>query len=319
MREQDVASHAISEPSQFGSKLRTLNISGVALEPSHFDGSVSCVEFGDVAVEIVRTSPALLMQRAISGRAGCLLMLEGADRAKWDGRSVDRCEVAALTDETTLVASFYDPFTSAFVSTSQDDAEAILGPWAWTKGGRGALPVQRPLRPAHARLSACVRKIERVARYAPHVLRDDRGRTALRASLIDGMQGLCKPSEEAKADSTRATRRHRIVRLTDEYLCANPIRAVYTDDLCQALGVSASALHKAFQDVFGISPHRYLKLRRMSLVRAALLSPSGPWRSVKAAALSYGFWHLGQFAQDYRETYGELPSATLARSGGGAN
>ena len=117
MREQDLASHAISEPSQFGSELRTLNISGVALEPSHFDGSVSCVEFGDVAVEIVRTSPALLMQRAISGRAGCLLMLDGADRAKWDGRSVDRCEVAALTDETTLVASFYDPFTSAFVST----------------------------------------------------------------------------------------------------------------------------------------------------------------------------------------------------------
>ena len=180
------------------------------------------------------------------------------------------------------------------------------------------MPVQRPLRPAHARLSACVRRIERVARYAPHVLRDDRDRAALRASLIDGMQGLCRPSGEAKADTTRGTGRHRIVRLTDEYLCANPIRAVYTDDLCQALGVSASALHKAFQDVFGISPHRYLKLRRMSLVRAALLASSGPWRSVKAAALSYGFWHLGQFAQDYRETYGELPSATLARSGGRA-
>ncbi|HYZ62701.1 MAG TPA: helix-turn-helix domain-containing protein [Acetobacteraceae bacterium] len=290
----------------------------MALEPSRFDGSVSRVEFGDVAVEIVHTSPALLIQRANSGRAGCLLMLEGADRAKWDGRSIDRCDVAALTAETTLVASFYDPFTSAFVSTSEDEAEAILGSWAWTKQGRGALALQRPPRPAHARFSACVREIERLVRHAPDVVRDDRSRTALRASLVEGMQSLCRPSEEAKADRTRATRRHRLVRLTDEYLCANPIRAVYTDDLCQALGVSASALHKAFQDVFGISPHRYLKLRRMSLVRAALLSPSGPWRSVKAAALSYGFWHLGQFAQDYRESYGELPSATLARSGGGA-
>ena len=68
--------------------------------------------------------------------------------------------------------------------------------------------------------------------------------------------------------------------------------------------------------MFGISPHRYLKLRRMSLVLGTLLASAGPWRSVKAAALSYGFWHLGQFAHDYRAIFGELPSATLARANG---
>ena len=94
------------------------------------------------------------------------------------------------------------------------------------------------------------------------------------------------------------------------------MRPIYTKDLCKALGVSASALHEAFHAVFGTSPHRFLKLRRMSLVRATLLSRSGPWASVKAAALSNGFWHLGQFAQDYKATFGELPSATLARARG---
>jgi AraC-like DNA-binding protein len=81
---------------------------------------------------------------------------------------------------------------------------------------------------------------------------------------------------------------------------------------------SARRLHQAFDATFGISPHRYLKLRRMSMVRAALLSGCGPWRSVKAEALSHGFWHLGQFAQDYRALYGEAPSNTLARAPGGA-
>jgi AraC-like DNA-binding protein len=118
--------------------------------------------------------------------------------------------------------------------------------------------------------------------------------------------------------SARDVRTQRIVRAADDYLCANPARPVYTEDLCTALGTSATRLHQAFDATFGISPHRYLKLRRMSMVRAALLSGCGPWRSVKAAALSHGFWHLGQFAQDYRALYGEAPSNTLAHAPGGA-
>jgi AraC-like DNA-binding protein len=316
MGEQKVASYEISEPSQFGSRLSTIRMNGVALHPSQFEGGVALAEFGDIVVEVVRTSPALLIQQVEPGRTGCLLMLEGAEGAKWDGRSVDRYDVAALTCQRTIAASFYDPFASAFISTKEDAAEAILGEWACATGARsGTLPVQRSTGPAHGRVCGLIRQIERMARSAPHVLEHDQSRIALRASLLDAMHGMCPPAPEARIGKTRATRRQRIVRLVDEYLCSNPVRPVYTDDLCRALGVSGSALHEAFQCVFGISPHRYLKLRRMSLVRATLLSPSGPWRSVKAAALSYGFWHLGQFAQDYREIYGELPSATLARSG----
>jgi methylphosphotriester-DNA--protein-cysteine methyltransferase len=317
MGEQNVASFSlISEPSELDGGLRTLHVKGIALQPSAFEGSVALVEFGDIAVEVVRTSPALLIEDVEDGRVGCLLMLEGAGRAKWDGRSVDPCDVAALAAGTTLVASFYDPYASAFVSTKERAPEALLGPWAWAESGWAALEVEQPTRSAHGRLSECVLAIERIARHTPDVLRNDQSRIALRASLIAAMHGLCRPAEAAKSGKTRATRRHRIVRLVDEYLCASPVRPVYTDDLCQALGVSASALHEAFQHVFEMSPHRYLKLRRMSLVRVALLCPCGPWHSVKAAALSYGFWHLGQFAQDYREIYGELPSATLARCGG---
>jgi AraC family ethanolamine operon transcriptional activator len=34
---------------------------------------------------------------------------------------------------------------------------------------------------------------------------------------------------------------------------------------------------------------------------------------VKSVALDLGFWHLGYFARDYRERFGESPSQTLAR------
>ena len=98
------------------------------------------------------------------------------------------------------------------------------------------------------------------------------------------------------------------------YLFANAARPVYTEELCAALGVSQAALLEAFDATYGVSPHRFLKLRRMSMVRATLLLSSGHQRSAKAAALSHGFWHLGQFAHDYRAVFGEAPSETLARA-----
>jgi len=32
-------------------------------------------------------------------------------------------------------------------------------------------------------------------------------------------------------------------------------------------------------------------------------------------ANAWGFWHMGQFARDYRRLFGELPSDTLRCSG----
>ena len=53
------------------------------------------------------------------------------------------------------------------------------------------------------------------------------------------------------------------------------------------------------------------------MVRNLLRSREGPAPLVKSVALAHGFWHLGQFAIDYRAMYGEMPSETLARAWGG--
>jgi transcriptional regulator GlxA family with amidase domain len=67
----------------------------------------------------------------------------------------------------------------------------------------------------------------------------------------------------------------------------------------------------AVQRYRGMSLHRYLRLRRLWLVRKQLLAGT---HSVKACALAFGFWHLSDFSRGYRAQFGESPSETVARS-----
>jgi AraC-like DNA-binding protein len=77
-------------------------------------------------------------------------------------------------------------------------------------------------------------------------------------------------------------------------------RPVSTEDLSAALGVPARRLHDAFRAAVDMSPHAYMKSRRMMLVRRALLDGECGPDLVKSVALGHGFWHLGHFAHDDR-------------------
>ena len=82
-------------------------------------------------------------------------------------------------------------------------------------------------------------------------------------------------------------------------------------ELAQRLGSSSSALSYGFQDLFGMSPMRYLKVRRLNAVRRHLKASDPEQTSVRALAGRFGFWNTGHFARDYKTLFGELPSETL--------
>jgi AraC family ethanolamine operon transcriptional activator len=154
----------------------------------------------------------------------------------------------------------------------------------------------------------------------PRTFDEEEARRSLRASLLHAVRGLVAGPEDDEGGriSRTSLASRRVVLAANEYFQDNPMRPIYTEDLCRALGVSATRLAGAFHRTFGVSPHRFLKLRRLAMVRAALRSREGPAPMVKTVALSHGFWHLGQFAHDYRAMYGETPSETLARLRGPA-
>jgi AraC-like DNA-binding protein len=83
--------------------------------------------------------------------------------------------------------------------------------------------------------------------------------------------------------------------------------------LCTELGVPQRTLRMCCAEFLGVSPMRYLLLRRLNRVRWALRRATPSTASVAEIARSYQFLELGRFAVTYRTTFGELPSVTLNR------
>lgn len=88
---------------------------------------------------------------------------------------------------------------------------------------------------------------------------------------------------------------------------------IYSEEIARKLGLSVRTMHDVVGRYRGMSLHRYLRLRRLWLVRRRLLAGAD---SVKAVALAFGFWHLSDFSRSYRDQFDETPSQTLERGRG---
>jgi AraC family ethanolamine operon transcriptional activator len=85
-------------------------------------------------------------------------------------------------------------------------------------------------------------------------------------------------------------------------------------ELCAEAQVSERTLIHLFKRELGMTPKAYLKGHRLFRVHRELWRAAPAKTHVADVANSWGFWHMGQFAADYRKLFGELPSETLKRS-----
>jgi AraC-like DNA-binding protein len=169
-----------------------------------------------------------------------------------------------------------------------------------------------PPAPVASRLLRLHEAAGHLARTAPDIIAKAEIAQAIEEALLEAMI-LCLT--EGHSDDVRNVHRHRarVMRRLEKVPKTSPDKPLYMPQLCATVGVSYTALRDCCQDYLGMSPKRYLWLRRMHLVRRALRSADLEKTTVTAIATDYGFWELGRFAVAYRSLFGEAPSAALRR------
>ena len=112
----------------------------------------------------------------------------------------------------------------------------------------------------------------------------------------------------------KKSNRQKLVNHAEAFMRSNLIAPITLSNLCQQLNTSPRSLYRVFQEYFGLPPMQYLKILRLHQVRRALKSANSRTSKVTELATSCGFWHMGQFSQDYKQMFGESPSITLKKN-----
>jgi AraC family ethanolamine operon transcriptional activator len=96
-----------------------------------------------------------------------------------------------------------------------------------------------------------------------------------------------------------------------EYILEHQTEPVTVQKLVEETGISIRTLEYSFLERLGTTPKAVLKSLRLSGVNRELKLTITENSRVTDVANRWGFWHMGQFAKDYKKMFGELPSATL--------
>jgi AraC-like DNA-binding protein len=180
-------------------------------------------------------------------------------------------------------------------------------------------PEGRILRPSR-RLAACLRHLHRqvchLAETKSKILSHFEAARAIEQELIQTLV-LGLTTADARTEGSAARRGAGIMVRFEEVLANRLAQPPKMPELCELLGVSERALRSDCAEFLGMSPTRYVLLRRLREVRSVLRDADPAAVNIAEVAQRFGFAEPGRFAGTYRATYGETPSATLRRTPGG--
>lgn len=125
-------------------------------------------------------------------------------------------------------------------------------------------------------------------------------------ALVQASAGSASPRPNAAC-------RQRIVARALELIHSRLESPPTTTELCEVSCASRRALFYAFKALLGRSPNAHVKMLRLHAARRRILMQRD-WRCVQQVAYELGFQHPGQFAIDYKRTFGESPGETRSRA-----
>jgi AraC-like DNA-binding protein len=260
---------------------------------------ISLPEINTVAVKRGRRSIGFLTERKSSSLLDC-------------GREVRHGDIVLNGSDVVHQRSGAD-FHYGTVSLPSDDlaaaAEAIVGRELPEKSYKSII---RPPPALMLRLLKLHKCIGQLAHDTPDILELPEVTRALETELTHILV-RCLAEGRSLEPTAGDRRQDRTLTRFAKFLKANPDRPIYLTEICAAIGVAERTLRAACEEHLGMGPIRYLTLRRMHLVRRALLHSHPSTATVTQIVTDHGFWELGRFSVAYRMLFGEQPSETLRR------
>lgn len=296
-----------SDIDEFRSAVRSLNVEFTPLVRG-ISAEQTVLNLPGCAINVVKSFPRIIEAQPRPACTVIAFVMEGGPPLQLNGVEWDQSFIAIGGDRSAYSAVEQGVRHFALVSFTP-----AIEDRGWPETG----PTFRVFQTSPAalgRLRALVRESLALAFAAPDDAAHPAG-AAIRESLLVAIDAAFADNVPARwTGRANAARQFKIFHDIRAIVEANISQPIYSGDLAAQLGVSVRTIHDAMMRHTGMSLHRYLRMRRLWLVRQELRTGT---KSVKAAALAFGFWHFGDFARSYREAFGEAPSETRARARAG--
>ena len=210
-------------------------------------------------------------------------------------RSSDECQWGLISLSPEKLASYSKALTGRPIAAPQ------------------ATRILRPSRAEGSRFQQVFSQACHLAEARRNLIENPEVARALEQAMLHAITH-CLAASDADDDPKTRHRHASVMDRFEEALSKRIDQKVSVPALCAEIGVAERTLRSCCAEFLGVSPTRYLLLRRLNNARSALRRADPSTTSVAEIARNHRFLEFGRFAVAYRTTFGESPSTTLSRA-----
>jgi AraC-like DNA-binding protein len=304
-----------TDPHEYQSSVRATDVTVLITGRGRFEAKLTRMDLHRLWMRSGETSLSYIMRGAWTNHRCIVSFLTGPEHTPYQHNGLELWPGAILVNP--LGTEFYRRSTGRRCGSMSLAPDDLAASGRALVGREFAAPMAtqmvRPPLQVMTRLLRLYDAAEKLAETAPEILTHPEVARAMEDQLVRAMVQCLADGSPVGSDKSRG-QRESVMRRFERILEENQNTPLHLTDMCTAIGVSARSLRMHCQEHLGISPYRYLWLRRMHQARQALALADATAKTVTEIATDHGFWELGRFSVAYKRLFNESPSATLRRA-----
>jgi AraC family ethanolamine operon transcriptional activator len=294
--------------------LKAYDLDVCQIDRGQFNGSLQQIQYGSIFInsvastrrfEIFGSAPPGLRTFGITGK-NCLPFI-------WRNKLSDGSSIQIYKPSTELEMITQPFFEAIDFSITEEAFNTLLQQWQLPELdkliARREMVISKP--DIMQLLRKTLKTICTTVNHNPELLRHN---TALQDLIKIEMPKLLSQAlmqGESQDIKTMPIKRSHALKTAVDYIRATPHKNISLNTFCIENNINDRTLQRAFLEHYGVTGKSYATAHRLNHVFKTLSASDPKITHISDIAANHGFWHMSQFATDYRRHFGELPSETL--------